>query len=324
MARDLRYFLPNTLVEVTNVTFQNRSFLRPSEELNDIFLGVLGLAQKRHAMPLCGVVVLSTHFHLLTIPRDPEHLADFMEYLNTNLSKEIGRLHGWKGHLWHDRYHHVPVSNEETMQIHRLRYLLAAGVKEFLVDRVAQWPGVHSAAALTKGEALAGHWYSRSKEYGDRQRGKKNVDPRKHASAQRVSLSPLPCWKHLPEKIWRRHVEELVAEIDAEGAKKRRRTGRCSLGVERIMGRKPTRRPRKVKKSPRPRYHATAAREFQRWREALGMVIKEFYDASGLWRSGDRSVTFPEGTFPPAPPFVPFAETLLARNSSLQARGQPG
>ena len=318
MAREPRYFLPNSLVEVTNVTFQNRYFLRPSEDLNDIFLGVLGLAQKKHGMPLCGVVVMSTHFHLLVIPKDPEHLADFMEFLNTNLSKEVGRLHGWKGKLWHDRYHHIAVSNEEKIQIRRLRYLLAAGVKEFLVDRVVQWPGVHSATALIRGESLVGHWYNRTKEYADRQRGEKNPDPQKHASEQRVFFSPLPCWQHLHQETWRRHIEEMVSDIDAEGARERQRTGRRSLGVKRVLAVQPTRRPREVKRSPRPRYHAVTAREFKRWREVLSAVIKEFNEASLLLRSGERNAVFPEGTFPPALPFVRFAENLFAL-----PRGQP-
>ena len=318
MAREPRYFRPNTLVEITNVTFQNRYLLRPSEELNDIFLGVLGLAQQKYGMPLCGTVVMSTHFHLLAIPKDPKHLASFMEFLNTNLSKEIGRLHGWKGKLWHDRYQLVPVSNEEEAQLRRLRYLLAAGVKELLVDRVTEWPGVHCAAALAQGKALAGHWYNRTKEYADRQRGEKNLDPKKHASQQTVIFSPLPCWQHLPRKTWRRRVEELVANIEDEGARERQRTGRKSLGVKNILAMKPSHRPGNVNKSPRPRYHAVTALEFKRWREALSAVLKEFFAASMRLREGDRNVRFPEGTFPPALPFVPFAENLLA-----PARGQP-
>jgi len=318
MPRDPRYFRPQTLVDVTNVTFQNRSLTRPSEELNDIFLGVLGLAQEKFAMPICGTVVLSSHFHLLLVPEDAEHLADFMEFLNGNLSKEIGRLHGWKGKLWHDRYHLVPVSDEEGAQIQRLRYLLAAGVKEFLVDRVAQWPGVHSATALIEGTALVGHWYDRTKEYGARERGEKDFDPEEYASEQRVFFSPLPCWKHLPEETWRGQVAELVAGINEEGVRERQRTGRKSLGVKRILGVRPTRRPGKVKKSPRPRYHAVTALAFKRWREALSAVLKEFRDASIQLRKGDLSIAFPEGTFPPALSFVPFTG-----NSVAQARGQP-
>jgi hypothetical protein len=241
-----------------------------------------------------------------------------MEFLNTNLSKEIGRLHGWKGKLWHDRYHLVPVSDEEDAQIRRLRYLLAAGVKEFLVDCVTEWPGIHSATALIEGKALVGHWYNRTKEYADHQRGEKNPDPKKHAAEQRVFFSPLPCWKHLSGEAWRRRVGELVADIDKEGARERQRAGRNSLGVKRILAARPTHRPGKVKKSPRPRYHAVTALEFKRWREALSAVFKSFRAASLLLRGGDREAQFPEGTFPPAPPFMPFTKNLL-----VQARGQP-
>jgi len=319
MARDPRYFRPQTLVEITNVTFQNRSLTCPSKGLNEVFQGVLGLAQEKFSMPICGVVVLSTHFHLLLVPEDPEHLADFMEFLNGNLSKEIGRLHGWKGKLWHDRYHLVPVSDEKEAQIRRLRYLLAAGVKEFLVDRVAQWPGVHSATALIEGTPLVGRWYNRTKEFAARQlRGEKDVDPERFASEKKIILSPLPCWEHLPETTWRRYVAELVAAIDEDGARERHRTGRKSLGVKKILQAKPTRRPKKVKKSPRPRYHAVAALAFKRWREALAEVIQEFREASSRLRRGDRSAAFPEGTFPPALPFVPFTNSLV-----VVARGRP-
>jgi hypothetical protein len=318
MARDPRYFRPNTLVEITNTTFQNRFLTRPSEGLNDLFLGVLGLAQHKHTMLICGVVVLSSHFHLLLVPEDPKHLADFMEFLNTNLSKEIGRLHGWKGKLWHDRYHLVPISDEEGAQIRRLRYLLAAGVKEFLVDRVAEWPGVHSSTALIEGKALVGHWYSRTKEYADRQRGEKNLDPQKHASEQRVFFSPLPCWQHLSGETWRRRVGEVVADIDEEGARARQRAGRKSLGVKRILAARLTHRPEKVKKSPRPLYHAVTALAFKRWREALSEVVKAFREASIRLRGGNRATEFPKGTFPPGLPFVPFA-----KNPLVQARGQP-
>ncbi len=318
MARDPRYFPPHTLVEITNVTFQNRFLLRPSEDLNDIFYGVLGLAQEKFSMPICASMVLSSHYHCLLIPDDPKHLADFMEFLNGNLSKEIGRLHDWKGKLWHDRYHLVPVSDEEGAQIGRLRYLLEAGVKEFLVDRVAEWPGVHSATALIEGTSPVGHWYNRTKEYAARQRREKNLNPEKYASEQKVVFSPLPCWKHLPKETWRRHVEELVANIDEKGARKRQSTGRRSLGVKRILAVKPTHRPEKVKKSPRPRYHAVTARAFKRWREALQAMIKGFREASIRLREGDWGVVFPEGTFPPALPFVPFASNLVG-----QTRGQP-
>jgi hypothetical protein len=97
---------------VTVVAFQNRYLLRPSPEVNDLFVGVLGRAQRLYGMRVCSVAAMSTHWHALLVPRDAEHMADFMEHVDCNLSKEIGtRLHGWPGAMWNDRYHHVPVAD---------------------------------------------------------------------------------------------------------------------------------------------------------------------------------------------------------------------
>ncbi len=44
MPRDPRFVWSHRLVEVTDVVIQNRYLLRPSEELNDLLLGVVGRA----------------------------------------------------------------------------------------------------------------------------------------------------------------------------------------------------------------------------------------------------------------------------------------
>ena len=319
MARDPRYFRPFTLVEVTCVTLQNRHLLRPSEKLNDLFVGVLARAQRKIGMDVVCVTALSSHWHALLIPRDPKALADFMCFVNTNLSKEIGKAHQWSGALFADRYHHIPVSDEEGMQIQRLKYCLANSVKEFLVDRVSQWPGVHSADALVEGAPLAGHWYNRTKGYAARQlRGEKGVRDEDFATEEQLVFSPLPCWAHLPETEQRRRVADLIVEIEEEAAQERRRTGKTSLGVEKILSADPHYRPEKVEKSPKPRFHALTAEVLDLMLQAWREVITAFREASTRLLSGERRVEFPEGTFPPHLPFVPFLETM-----TLQARGQP-
>ncbi len=64
-----------TLVAVTYRAIQGRFLLRPSPELNDIALGVLGRAQRLHAVRVCGVTVLSNHLHLLLVVDDAKQLA---------------------------------------------------------------------------------------------------------------------------------------------------------------------------------------------------------------------------------------------------------
>ncbi|HEV7508979.1 MAG TPA: hypothetical protein VGS07_29150 [Thermoanaerobaculia bacterium] len=41
-------------------------------------------------------------------------------------------------------------------------------MKEGLVERVRQWPGVHSASALIDGTPLTGHWFDRTREFAAR------------------------------------------------------------------------------------------------------------------------------------------------------------
>ena len=63
MSRKLR-FVPEggALVEVTCRTIQGRYLLRPSQQLNDTLLGVLGRAQRLCPVEICSFTFLSSHF----------------------------------------------------------------------------------------------------------------------------------------------------------------------------------------------------------------------------------------------------------------------
>jgi hypothetical protein len=66
-----------------------------------------------------------------------------MQYVNSNIAREVGDLVGWSGPFWARRYTAIVTSNEEAAQVERFRYILSHGVKENLVERVLDWPGVH-------------------------------------------------------------------------------------------------------------------------------------------------------------------------------------
>ena len=318
MPRDPRAFTqPWRLVEVTSVTIQNRYLLRPSAELNDLVIGVVGRAQRKYDMPVMCITVMSSHYHILLFAQDANHMASFMDFVNTNISKEVGALHDWPETLFPNRYKHIEVSDDPADQINRLKYCLSNGVKEFLVDRAADWPGVHSAEALVSGKPLVGHWYNRTRESVARQLGK-DVDEEEFASEEVIELSPLPCWAHMPQQEWRQLVVGLIAEIEEEGAAARRREEKRSLGVKRILMTQPHHRPKVVDKSPKPRFHARNPVVWDWLLEAWREVVAAYREAAARLRSGERDIEFPEGTFPPHGPFIPFAETLM-----IEARGQP-
>ncbi len=147
MGRDLRFIPPRTLVEVTNRTLQERFLLCPSGELNTLVEGILGRAQRIYKLEIVAYVFLSNHFHLLAVPDDAQQLSQFMGYVEGNLAKEAGRLHDWRGKFWARRYRPINVGETPELQVARLRYILAQGVKEGLVSSPKQWPGASSTGA---------------------------------------------------------------------------------------------------------------------------------------------------------------------------------
>ncbi len=120
MARPLRYLPPDCpLVEVTCRTIHGRMLLRPSKELNRRVLGVLARSARLYDVGVCAFVFLSNHYHMLLRPKDARELARFMNYLNSSLAREAGRLHGWRERFWGRRYRPVPISFEPEAQIAR-------------------------------------------------------------------------------------------------------------------------------------------------------------------------------------------------------------
>ncbi len=304
MSRRLR-FIPDggALVEVTTRALHSRLLLRPRPELNAILIGTLARAKRRHKVRVCFFVCVSNHMHLLLWTEDARELARFMGYFLSKLAREVGRLTGWKEKIFGRRYQAIVISEEEEAQIERLRYGLAHGAKEDLVERPRDWPGAHAVRALLEGEVLEGLWFDRTQEYLARRRGE-TFDRLQYATREVLELDPLPCWEHLTPERRRARVAALVEDIESEAATRRKRTGAKPLGVAAVLSQDPLQKPKKTKKSPAPAFHA-ASRVVRRslW-DAYSLFVAAYRAAAEKLRAGVRDVVFPSGSFPPALPFV--------------------
>jgi REP element-mobilizing transposase RayT len=287
------------MTEVTLRTVHGRLLLRPGPAANDLILGIIGRAQRRHGMKIHALAVLSNHMHLLLSPESPQQLACFMGYVAGNIAREMGKLHEWREKFWSRRYRSILVSHEEETQIARLTYVLSQGVKEGLVARPQDWPGVHCAAALAEGVSLTGTWYDRTAESEARRRGE-GIRQSDFAEAEQVVLTALPCWAALDGIAYRQRVTALVDRIIIEG--KRERAGRPVLGRRAVLAQEPHEQPLRSDRSPGPLVHA-ASREIRiMLRAAYWQFVNAFREAAIRLRQGDRLVRFPEGAFPPPLP----------------------
>lgn len=304
MSRTLR-FVPEggALVEVTCRTIHGRLLLLPSQQLDEIVVGILARAQRTFQVRCCGYCFLANHYHLLLDVDSARQLARFMGFVNSNLAREIGRLADWREKFWSRRYQAILVSAEEAAQVGRLRYILSHGPKEGLVERPGDWPGVHAARDFAEGRALEGYWFDRTREYAARRR-RQTFDRLRFATPETLHLSPLPCWKGLSESAWRRRAAALIAEIESELAAQRAKTGKQPLGVLAILSQHPHNRPMRSKKSPAPLVHAASRHVRRELYDAYRWFVAAYRDAAEKLRAGDPTARFPAGSFPPALPFV--------------------
>ena len=312
MSNRLPRFLPEggALVEVTYRTIQGRMLLRPSRKLNEIVVGTLARARSlcsenaRNPVELVGIVVLSNHIHLLLWVKTQYQLSKLLEHFAGNTAREVNRHHDWSGSLWSRRYQGICVTTEEAAQVARLEYLLAQGVKEGLVERVKDWPGIHFGKTLLEGRSLlAGKWIDRTRKYRAKVQGKE-LRRKEYEETLTVELKPLPCWAHLGWGKYLERIRELVQRVEKEAAADRERRGVEVVGVQAICEKDPQTRPNEVSTSPAPRVHAATKRERKAWREAFQWFVVAYRAAAELLKEGHLDAPFPEGCFPPGLPFV--------------------
>jgi hypothetical protein len=303
MPRPLRFVPDNSLVEITTRTFQGRLLLRPSSELTDIILGIIGKAQALYAMTIHAFVFLSTHAHFLLSPTNSGQLALFMQFVNANVAKEAGRLHAWPDRLWSRRYRSIVVADEKSAHA-RLRYILAHGAKEGLLGTPGAWPGPNCIASLTHGDLLRGTWHDRSAQYLARQRGQ-TVFPSQFATSFDIKLTPLPCLQHLTADQRQAEYRRIVSEIQAQAEAENQARGRTPMGVEAILAQDPHSKPATTDRSPAPFVHASDRATEQKFRVAYRAFVDAFRAGVARLREHAREIRdlFPLSAFPPQLPF---------------------
>ena len=307
MARRLRFIpKPGTLVETTSRIIQGRMLLRPSSWLNEMIVGTIARAKRKYGVRVCGIVVMSNHLHLFLEVDNAKQLADFQCMVLSKIAREVARKTGWTEKVWGRRYTSIEIHESPEAQIERFHYLLSHGVKENLVARCTDWPGVHCAESLITGRPLVGYWFDRTAEYNARLRGQE-YGPYTHAKLEQLAFEPLPCWKHLDPSQYRERVAAIVEDIETKAEADRKERNIEPLGAPAVLRQNPTERPERVKRSPAPLVHAASRAVRKAYREAYRAFAVAYFIAAEKLRAGCRDVVFPDGCFPPRLPFVPLA-----------------
>lgn len=306
MPRGPRQIHPGHLTEITMKTFQARFLLTPSKLVNRLILGVLAMAQQKYEMTVCAVVVMSNHIHLLVVPKSEKQVMRFCQYVGSNLSREVGRVRGWFGGIFRRRYADIVVTHEVAAHVGRLEYLLSHGVKEGLVRRPQDWPGVHSVKALLGSLRMVGEWVDRTGLYEARRRSRrrgtrKAKRPRvaDYTETKVLELSKLPAWKHLSDAEYKQAVSDLVDSILEKYEETRKSTPKD--GPRRVLAHDPEHRPARTKRSPKPVCHAATREERRKYHQLRREFVGAYLAASALVKAKSKEAFdfYPSGSFLP-------------------------
>lgn len=305
MGRPLRFLpRPGSLVHITSRTVEGRFLLRPAPRQTSIAIGCLHRAQIGCEVDLHAVVLASNHVHLLISPASADDMARFVGRFKRNLTLAAQREHGWKGPVFSSRYDAIVVSDEPEAQVACLRYILSHGVKEDVVLSPEAWPGVHSAGASRRGEALRGEWTDRKALWRARRRGR-DAEEADHTDSVDVELCPLPAWRHLDPVEQRRRISEMLSSIEEDARSRHRADGTKPTGPAAALKASPDVRPRREPAAGCPAFHCWSREMKARLVEAYTAFSIAYRSASDALLRGERGPRFPPGCFPPRGPFVP-------------------
>ena len=269
---------------VTRRCVGRRFLLRPDGALNNAFLYCLGLAARKYGVEVHGLCAMSNHYHLVLT--DPQGvLPDFMAWLNRQLAMCVKRLRGWDEVVWEPNVQYSAVELSGPAEVlDKIAYVLLNPVSAGLVRSAERWLGaVSTLDILRRGTIEAEHpdiWF-------------KDDAPQKVS----LALSVPPClsgrgdYLQALQALLRSRLGQVRAELRRQG---RGYLGRVRVRRTRVADRPPTKKPRFGRN---PTFSAltraawlAAAKQLRAFRLAYRVAYQG-------WRSGDRSVEFPMGTW---------------------------
>ena len=293
-------------------TLQGGLLLRPSPELNDFILGVIGKAQDTYKMTIHAFVVVSNHAHLLVSPSSAQRACPLHAVCERQHRQRGHRLHDWPDRVSSRRYRAIPVVDDEAAHA-RIRYQLSHGAKEGLVATAGSWPGPNCIAALTHGDRLQGTWHDRSAEYRARAAGRE-IKPGDFTTAYDVKLTPLPCIIDKSVDQQQAHYRRVVREIDDAAAAASKEEKRTPMGVQAILHQNPHHRPDAPDRSPAPLVHAHDDEKRDVYLHAYRVFVINFRTGVDSMKAKAKQIIdmFPDWAFPPALPFKAAAPSAVA------------
>lgn len=286
MARP-RSVLQNKLYLATRRSVQRQFLLRPSKRVNQAVLYCLAEAAQHFGVRIMWIVAMSNHLHEGVDDPDGKYPL-FLRRFHRTLAKVLNCHWGRKGSLFEDKQTSMVELADADAVFDKMIYSLTNPVKDHLVKRADEWPGVTSLQAQLDNEELVcprPTWFFR--------------DSSKMPEVVRLRFHRPKPFAHLSQRAWAKKIRAAVAERERAARKERRCSDRQVLGAPSILAQSfldfpktpepPTRiSPRVATKDERRRVEVL--RRNRAW-------LRDYRAARQLLGNPDVSPLFPPGTW---------------------------
>ena len=218
-----REVLPGRTYMITRRCSERRFLLRPDYETNNAFLYCLAVAAQRFGIQIIFTYAAANHHHTGIFDPDGRY-PDFMAYFHKYVAKCQNALRGRFENFWSSEHASVVRLVEPDDILEKMIYALTNPVKDPLVERVWEWPGVNSYSATVDGVTLTAvrpaHFF------------------RKDGSMPEVAtltISRPPGFDNMSDGEFAALIKMRVAAAEESAAAERREKGIRALGRERIL-----------------------------------------------------------------------------------------
>lgn len=280
---------PDRIRFVSRRCSERRFFLRPDPKTNEAFIYCLAEAANRFGIRVMHVTAMSNHYHVVYY--DPfGRTPKFIEHFHKMLAKVMNCRWGRREAMWASEQTSVIDLVDGADVLDKAIYTEANAVAAHLVARATEWPGVSSLPYHLNGTTMKA---KRPTWFFDKN-GKMPEE------VELVLYRP-PGFEGMPQKEWAALLREKIAEEERKAAAQRSAKGGRVLGRKAVRRQSPFASPLSHEPHGRRRMKPRVAAK-NKWRriEALRRLrafVEQYREAYRAWRSGDREVLFPDGTY---------------------------
>ncbi len=263
---------------------QRMFLLRPDNETNNAILYCLIEAALRFDIEIVMFAVMSNHHHTVLFDRHG-HIVEFTEHFHRMVAKCINAMRGRWENLWSSVPPCVTHLVDPKDVIDKIVYAASNPVKDGLVEKVHQWPGLNGMAALMNGGILK----ARRPRFFFADRG---------TMPETVALGlVIPTELGVREEVLGQ-VRAGVDGVEHECAQRRARTGSRVIGRRSILRQSWADSPKSAdpRRHLRPRIAARSLLSRLGAIDSLRRFVGQYREARRAWLAG-TPVPFPKGTY---------------------------